>query len=38
MFELIFNTIINFLVMLFGGSIVAIILTLIFGEGSLSNW
>ena len=38
MFELIFNTMINFLIMLFGGSILAVILTLILGEGSLSNW
>lgn len=37
MFVLAINTIINFLIMLFGASVVAIIITLIFGEGWV-NW
>lgn len=38
MFEVIINLIITFLTLLFSGSLLVIFLTLIFGEGSLSNW
>ena len=36
MFALIINTFIQFLIMLFGGSVIFIVLTIIFGEGWVS--
>lgn len=36
MVALIINTLIQFLIMLFGGSIIAIVLTIIVGEGWVS--